>query len=27
MYEAIDKVYKLKRISAELKAGKIINWF
>jgi len=25
MYEAIDKVYKLKRISAELKAGKIIN--
>jgi hypothetical protein len=25
MYEAIDKVYKLKRLSAELKAGKIIN--
>jgi hypothetical protein len=25
MYEAIDKVYKLKRLSSELKAGKITN--
>ncbi len=25
MYEAIDKVYKLKRLSAELKSGKITN--
>ena len=25
MWEVIDKVYKLKRLSAELKAGKITN--
>ena len=25
MWEAIDKVYKLKRLSSELKAGKIIK--
>lgn len=25
MYEAIDKIYRLKRLSSELKAGKIVN--